>query len=288
MAATADYNLPWAPKNTVLVADGFGNVASSEIPISTLGQVASGGSSIVANSTGITITDPFGGSINSSATQAGISAANSGGGFGQFLNGSTWVTTLADGNGNGLFLGPVFGGQQINLSNSSGNAGMVVTTGDSNNVFGNPLFLGVSGGVGITISPFGIFLNGIALSLTPPTAGQVLTASSPTAAGWVTPSGFGLNCKTVRSVATSFTQGGVTGPIALTFATPFADNNYTVSVTVLGDEVAPGTPTVTQNPSVGIEYTTLQTSVGAGVNVWITNNDSIAHTGIIHVVAIHD
>src|ERR1039458_6826534 len=77
MAATADYNLPWAPKNTVLVADGFGNVASSEIPISTLGQVASGGSSIVANSTGITITDPFGGSINSSATQAGISAARS-------------------------------------------------------------------------------------------------------------------------------------------------------------------------------------------------------------------
>ena len=37
IAATADWNLGWAPLNTVLVADGFGNVASSEIPISSLG-----------------------------------------------------------------------------------------------------------------------------------------------------------------------------------------------------------------------------------------------------------
>jgi hypothetical protein len=101
-------------------------------------------------------------------------------------------------------------------------------------------------------------------------------------------SGGPLNYKTARSIPTSFTQGGVVGPIAVSFATPFVDNNYTVEVTVLGDEVAPGTPTITQFPSVGVSYIAFQATLGAGVNVWIANNDSIAHTGIIHVIAIHD
>jgi hypothetical protein len=131
-------------------------------------------------------------------------------------------------------------------------------------------------------------IGGVLLSSTPPTVGQVLTASSGVAAGWATPAGGSLNYKTVRSAPTSFTQGGVVGPIAMSFATPFVDNNYTVQVTVLGDEVAPGTPTVTQFPSVGVSYIAFQSVSGAGVNVWIANNDSIAHTGVIHVVAIHD
>jgi hypothetical protein len=131
-------------------------------------------------------------------------------------------------------------------------------------------------------------LPGVTVSNTPPVAGQVLEASSPTAAAWTTPSGGSGNTKTVRSAPTSFTEGGVTGPIPLTFATPFADNNYTVQVTVLGDEVAPETPTLTQSPAVGISYIAFQAVLGAGVNVWITNNDSGAHTGIIHVTAIHD
>lgn len=36
LAATANYNLGWAPENTVLIADGYGNVASSEILIESL------------------------------------------------------------------------------------------------------------------------------------------------------------------------------------------------------------------------------------------------------------
>jgi hypothetical protein len=248
----------------------------------------SGGSSIIGDATGITMSDPFGGVFTMTATQAGFTADNSGGGFNQFFNGTVWASAASDGNGNGLFLGPVFGGQQVNLSNSSGNAGLIIYGGDTTSVIGNPLFLGVSGGVGITIDPTGISLNGIGLSLIPPIAGQVLTASSPTAAAWVTPSSGSLNYKTVRSAPISFTQAGVVGPIALSFATPFADNNYTVQVTVLGDEVASGTPTITQFPSVGISYIAFQAVLGAGVNVWIANNDSIAHTGVIHVVAIHD
>lgn len=92
----------------------------------------------------------------------------------------------------------------------------------------------------------------------------------------------------VRSVDTSFTQAGITGPTALTFATPFADDNYTVQVTVVGDEVAPETPTMVRFPALGISYITKQTPAGTGVNVWIANNDSGAHSGVIHVTAWHD
>jgi hypothetical protein len=128
----------------------------------------------------------------------------------------------------------------------------------------------------------------VAIDPTAPTTGQVLTAISASAASWQAAGGSSLNYKTIRSAPTSFTQAGITGPIVMSFSTPFADNNYTIQVTVLGDEVAPGTPTITQFPSVGISYIALQTTPGAGVNVWIANNDSIAHTGIIHVTAIHD
>lgn len=40
LAATANYNLGWAPANTVLIADGYGNVASSEILLESLSTPA--------------------------------------------------------------------------------------------------------------------------------------------------------------------------------------------------------------------------------------------------------
>lgn len=244
------------------------------------------GSTISLDATGISMTDPFGNVFSMDAHQVGFSSP--GGGFNMLFNGTDWISITADSSGNALFLGAAFPGQQINLTNPPGNAGLMVFTGDTTSILGNPLFLGVNGGLGITIDPTGISLNGIKLSLTPPTAGQVLEASSPTAAEWVTPAGGGsLNYKVVRSAPTAFTQGGIVGPIVLSFATPFADNNYTLSVTVEGDEAAPGTPTLTQYPSVGISYIVRQAG-GAGVTVWVSNNDSIAHTGVISVVAIHD
>ena len=147
----------------------------------------------------------------------------------------------------------------------------------------------ISGFASIQVAAAAGTPNPLQLPLVTGTAGQVLSTNgaNPQQLSWTTPSG-SLNYKTVRSAPTSFTQAGVVGPIAMSFATPFADNNYTVEVTVLGDEVAPGTPTVTQFPSVGVSYIAFQTVLGAGVNVWVCNNDSIAHTGVIHVVAIHD
>lgn len=82
-------------------------------------------------------------------------------------------------------------------------------------------------------------------------------------------------------------QGGVTGPLTLSFATPFEDNNYTLQVTVVGDEVAPGTPTIAANPAVGLNYVTLQPA-GAGCIVYVANNDSIQHSGVVMCTGIHD
>lgn len=269
------------------VATNTDQINFSDGTIQTTAAVAgggmTGGSSIIGDATGIIMSDPFGGLLTMNATAAGISAGGSGGGFNQFYNGTVWITVAADGNGNGLFLGPLFANQQINLSNSSGNAGMVVTTGDSNNVFGNPLFLGVSGGVGITISPFGIFLNGIALSLTPPTAGQVLTASSPTAAGWVTPAGGGAT-KTARVDMGTIASATPSLVTTYNWPTAFADNNYTVVGSVVIEETPPA-GAATAIVCVGsIELL----ASGAGFNFVICNADGAPHHVIANFIAVHD
>jgi hypothetical protein len=144
-----------------------------------------------------------------------------------------------------------------------------------------------------TVAPVNT-VDGVTISGTPST-GQVVTATSATTADWATPSGGGLTkgagagqYQTVRSVATSFTQGGITGPIALTFGTAFADNNYTVQVTIVSEEVAPETDTIAAYPQVGIAYVNFQATAGVGLNVWVGNQDSGAHTGYVHVTAIHD
>ena len=248
----------------VLFADGTTQLSA--------GVATSGGSSIVGDATGITMTDPFGGILTMNSTAAGISAGGSGGGFNQFFNGTVWITVAADGNGNGLFLGPLFAGQQINLTNSSGNAGMVVTTGDTNNIFGNPLYLGVQGGVGITISPSGISLNGIGLSLTPPTAGQVLTASSPTAAAWVTPAGGGATqtASVAIGVIASATPSAI---ITLNWTIPFADNNYSVVGSVVVAET-PSDSAATAICCIGmIQYL----PSGAGIKFVVCNADGVSH-----------
>jgi hypothetical protein len=128
-------------------------------------------------------------------------------------------------------------------------------------------------------------IDGVTVTGTP-NPGQVLTATGAAAANWQTPAGAsGWQFK--RSAATAFTQGGITGPIAMDFPVPFADGDYTVVVTARGNEAAPGTPTVTQFPSVGVSYYTQQSTPGHGINVWVANNDSIAHTGIVDVMAYH-
>ena len=127
-------------------------------------------------------------------------------------------------------------------------------------------------------------IDGVTVSGTP-SLGQVLTATSPTTANWQAPAG-ATGWQFIQSTETSFTQGGFT-IVSLPFTTPFADDNYTVQVTVVCEEAAPETPTVTQFPSAGVAYVTRLTPAGTGVEVCVSNHDSGAHTGIVNVTAYH-
>lgn len=94
--------------------------------------------------------------------------------------------------------------------------------------------------------------------------------------------------KTARLNIGSLVTAGFSGPHALTFATPFADGNYTVQVSVTCGE-APETATVAAFPSVGVACINYQSTPGNGVNVWVANNDSGTHTNVtIQVTAVHD
>ena len=112
------------------------------------------GNSIVSDATGITMTDYFGNMFQMSDGAIYFSLDNSGGGFGMFFDGTNFGISMSDGNGNALLIGDGFG--NFNLSNESGHAGIISTTGDICYVYGNPLFVGVAGGFGLTISPSGV------------------------------------------------------------------------------------------------------------------------------------
>jgi hypothetical protein len=118
------------------------------------------------------------------------------------------------------------------------------------------------------------------------TSGQMLT-STATGTKWSSLSN-SSSTQTVRSNIGTVLNGAVSGPNTVSFTAPFTDGNYTVQVSVICSE-APGTPTVTQFPSIGVSCIKYQTTPGNGVLVWVTNNDSIPHTNVtIHVTAIHD
>ena len=112
------------------------------------------GNSIVTDATGITITDAFGNSFQMSDGAAYFTVDNSGGGLSMFFDGTNYGCGVSDGNGNALLLGDGFG--NFNLSNEPRHAGIISTSGDTCYVYGNPLFVGVAGGFGLTISPSGV------------------------------------------------------------------------------------------------------------------------------------
>jgi hypothetical protein len=115
------------------------------------------GNRIVEDSTGITITDAFDNSIQMSDGSVFFTVANSGGGISMFFDGTNYGCGVSDGNGNSLLLGDGFG--NFNLSNEPGHAGIISTTGDTCFCYGNPLFVGVAGGNGLTINTTRISAN---------------------------------------------------------------------------------------------------------------------------------
>jgi hypothetical protein len=242
--------------------------------------VTSAGNTITLDNTGITMTDPFGDVFQLSQDYAFFSLDNSGGGVSVFYDGANYGASISDGNGNALLLGDGFG--NFNLSNESGHAGIISASGDTCSVYGNPLFLGVAGGVGITISPSGISLDGVVVSTTPPTAGQVLTASSPTAAGWVTPAGGAT--KTARVDMGTIASATPSLVTTYTWPTAFADNNYTINGSVVILETPPASAATAIVCVGSIELL----ANGTGFNFVICNADGLSHHVIAQFIAVHD
>jgi hypothetical protein len=132
------------------------------------------GNSIVSDATGITLTDTFGNMFQMTNGAVFFTADGSGGGFSMFFDGTNYGAGMSDGNGNALLLGDGFG--NFNLSNASGHAGIISTSGDTCFVYGNPLFIGVAGGNGLTINTTDITFNC-------PLVLQTAVPASATAAG---------------------------------------------------------------------------------------------------------
>ena len=132
------------------------------------------GNSIVSDATGITLTDTFGNMFQMTNGAVFFTADGSGGGFSMFFDGTNYGAGMSDGNGNALLLGDGFG--NFNLSNASGHAGTISTSGDTCFVYGNPLFIGVAGGNGLTINTTDITFNC-------PLVLQTAVPASATAAG---------------------------------------------------------------------------------------------------------
>ena len=117
------------------------------------------GNTLVTDGAGITMTDPFGDVFQMSQDYAFFSLANSGGGVAVFFDGTNYGASISDGNGNALLLGDGFG--NFNLSNESGHAGIISTTGDTCQVLGSPLYVGVAGGAnGLNITTSSVTVVG--------------------------------------------------------------------------------------------------------------------------------
>lgn len=133
-----------------------------------------------------------------------------------------------------------------------------------------------------TAAPVAV-VDGVTISGTPST-GQVLTATSASAADWQTPAGGGAVLQTFRSAPVASLTGSTQGPYALNFPTPYADGNYTFEITAVGAE-AMGTLGAT---TIIVAYAYPQATPGVGINAYVTNNDSITHSVTFHVFVRHD
>jgi hypothetical protein len=270
--------------NTLWV--GTTSSGKQQIPLSTVNGVtfpdatvqttaavtASGGSSIIANNAGISITDPFGGGLQTTSTFAFLGADNSGGGFSQFYNGTVWTTVAADGNGNGLFLGTGIDGSNFNLSNEATSSGIVNPSGAITNIYGTPVNI-----VGTLV------FGGVAMPSVAPTIGQVMTATSATAASWQTPSG-GQVTKTASVAVGVIASATPSTIISYTWPTPFADNNYSVV----------GSVEVAETPSDGAATAICTIGMiqkmpgGVGINFVVCNADGVSHNVTANFIAIHN
>ena len=213
----------------------------------TAGVAATGGTSVALDSTGINLTDPFGGGFQTTSTLATFGAGGSGGGFSQWFNGTVWTSVVADGNGNGLFLGTGIDGTNFNLSNANSSSGIINPSGALTNIYGTPV--NIIGSLEVNGVPIG--------------GGQVIKFQNVHV-----------------GVIASATPSAVT---TLTWAVPFADNNYSVTASVEIAETPPN-GAATEIITVG---SIKKSASGAGVTFVVCNASSGVHDVTVNFIACH-
>ena len=209
---------------------------------------ASAGNSIVQNATGITMTDAFGNLLSMVNGSVNFGVVNGGGGFANFLDGGNYGASIADGQGNSLLLGTPFG-TNYNLSNENTSSGIINPSGALTNIYGTPVNI-----IGT------LEVNGV-----PVGGGGPVTKSQRVHVG----------------VIASATPSAVT---TLTWASPFADNNYTVTASVEIAETPPN-GAATEIITVGSMQ---KSAAGAGVTFVVCNASSGAHDVTVDFIAVHD
>ena len=229
-------------------ANVFGVRFSDDTYQTTAAIAATGGTTATLDGTGISMIDPFLGGLQTTSTFASFGADNSGGGFSQFFNGTVWTSIMADGNGDGLFLGPGIDGTNYNLSNESGSSGIINPSGALTNIYGTPVNIIGS-----------LEVNGV------PIAGGQVTKSQRVHVG----------------VVASATPSAIT---TLTWASPFADNNYTVVASV---SIAEAPPNGAATEIITVGSMELSAS-GVGLTFVVCNASSGVHDVTVNFIAIHD
>lgn len=173
--------------NTLGVLFSDGTLQTTAAAGGTPSQISGGGSSVTASAAGVASVDVFGNKITTESLSGQPAIAM------QLAQGAaialvtisptTAYVLLDDGDNNGLEIGltPI-----IQLTNAA-NAGLTVDS--SSNVK-----IGPASGPNVTVSPSGcvitgaLVFGGVTMPSVAPIAGQVMTATGPTAATWQTPS----------------------------------------------------------------------------------------------------
>ncbi len=241
--------------------------------------IAEGGAAALLDATGITLSDPFGGSLTTTAVSAGFGAADSGGGFSQYFDGTVWNAGIGDGNGNSLLLGMGYG-NLYNLSNAALSSGIINPSGALTNIYGTPV--NIIGSLQVNGVPVGATGPAGPTGLTGPAGPTGLTG--PTGATGPAGGGSGQVTKSQRvhvGVIASATPSAIT---TLTWASPFVDNNYTVVASVTLAEVTPnGAATEI------ITVSSMQLSAaGTGLTFVVCNASSGVHDVTVNFIAVHD
>lgn len=98
-------------------------------------------------------------------------------------------------------------------------------------------------------------------------------------AGIIPPSTPGLDAGKIRTkrVTTGSVAGAGEATVAVTWDSPFADTDYTATVSVV------------DSSTIGVQVERILTQTASALTVRVHNEDAIgAHTGTLHAVAIHD